>query len=139
MVICLTTCYFSWGVSFDHCTDFQMSYSLTKKAHGRCTLLRAQTGGRGDICNITAFYHKKAPMFTVSQPTTGYCTPTNPPSTSLIQFSVCISQACLASHKWTSTSVLTFQKKDSKVHAMSFTGKPSHVEKLIRNFQKLPQ
>ena len=39
------------------------------------------------------------------------CTPTHPPSTSLIQFSVCISQACLASHKWTSGSVLTFQER----------------------------
>jgi len=38
------------------------------------------------------------------------------------------------SHKWTSgssTSVLTFQEKDSKVHAMNFIGKPSHVEKLL--------
>ena len=26
MVICLTMCYFSWGVSIDHCTDFHVSY-----------------------------------------------------------------------------------------------------------------
>ena len=26
MVICPTMCYFSWGVFFYHCTDFQMSY-----------------------------------------------------------------------------------------------------------------
>ena len=59
----------------------------------------------GDICNIAAFYHKYAPMFTLSQPTTGYCTPTHPPSTSFIHFSVCISQACVASHKWISSGV----------------------------------
>ena len=46
-----------------------------KRAHGRCTLLCAQTGRWADICNILAFsYHEKAPMFTLSQPTTGYCT-----------------------------------------------------------------
>jgi len=52
--------------------------------------------------------------------------------------SVCISQACVASHKWTSgSSVLTFQEKDSKLHAsLNFTGKPSHVERI---FQKLPE
>ena len=69
-----------------------------KRAHGRCTLLCAQTGRWADICDITAFYHENAPMFTLSQPTTGYCTPTHLPSTSLIQFSVCVSQACVASH-----------------------------------------
>ena len=84
-----------------------------KRAHGRCTLLCAQTGRWADICDITAFYHENAPMFTLSQPTTGYCTPTHLPSTSLIQFSVCVSQACVASHKWTSDSVPTFQEKDS--------------------------
>ena len=56
----------------------------------------------------------------------GYCKPTYPPSTSLIQFNVYISQACVASRKWTSAGVLTFQEKDSKFHAMSFT---SCVEK----------
>ena len=43
-----------------------------KRAHGQGTLLRAQWA---DICNITVFYHKKAPMFTLSQPTTGYTRP----------------------------------------------------------------
>ena len=57
---------------------------------------------------------------------------THPPSTSLIQISVCISQACVASHKWTS-GVLTFQEKESKFHVMNFTAKPSHVEKLSRS------
>ena len=57
----------------------------------------AQTRAWVDICNITAFYNEKVPMLTLSQPTTGYCTPTQPPSTSLIQFSVCISQASLVS------------------------------------------
>ena len=53
-----------------------------KRAHGRCTLLCTQTRGWADICNIAAFYHEIAPMFTLSQPTTGQsCTPTNPPST----------------------------------------------------------
>ena len=65
------------------------------------------------ICDNAAFYHENAPMFTLSQPTTGYCSPTHLPSTSLIQFSVCVSQACVASHKWTRGSVLTFQEKDS--------------------------
>ena len=32
-----------------------------KRAHGRYTLLCAQTRGRADICNIAAFYHKKRP------------------------------------------------------------------------------
>jgi len=27
-----------------------------------------QTRGWADICNIAAFYHEKAPMFTLSQP-----------------------------------------------------------------------
>ena len=94
-------------------TRFSSTIVARKRAHGRCTLLRAQTGGWADIRNIAAFYQKKAPMFTFSQPTTGYCKPTHLPSTSLIQFSVCISQACVASHKWTSPSILTFQEKDS--------------------------
>ena len=63
-----------------------------KRAHGRYTLLCAQTGVWADICNIAAFYHKKVPMFALSQPT-GCCTLTISPSTSLIQVSVCISQA----------------------------------------------
>ena len=46
---------------------------------------------------LAAFYHEKAPMFTLSQATAGYCTPTHPPSTSLIQFSVCIFQAHVVS------------------------------------------
>ena len=32
-------------------------------------ILCAQTRGWVDICNIAAFYHEKAPMFTLSQPT----------------------------------------------------------------------
>ena len=112
-----------------------------KRAHGRYTLLHAQTGGWGaDICNIAAFYHEKVPTFILSQPTTGYCKPTHLPSTSLIQFSVCISQACVTSRKWTSAGgVLTFQGRDSKFHAMNFIGKTCRVEKLIRIFQKPPQ
>jgi len=47
-----------------------------------------------------------------------------------------VSQACVASHKWTS-GVLTFQEKDSKFHAVNFTGKPSRVEKLIRIFTEV--
>ena len=87
-----------------------------KRVHGRCTLLCAQTGGWADICNIAAFYHEKAPMFTLSQPrpTTGYCTPTHPPNTSLIQFSVYSSQACVASQ-----AAAFFQGKDSQFHAMN--------------------
>ena len=42
-----------------------------KRAHGRYTLLCAQTGGWVDICNIAVFYHEKAPMFTLSQSKTG--------------------------------------------------------------------
>ena len=61
----------------------------------------------------------------------------DPPGTNLIQFSVCISQACVASHKWKS-GVLTFQEKDSKFHSVNFTGKPSHVKKLIRIFTEVP-
>ena len=33
-------------------------------------MLCAQTGGWVDICNIVAFYHEKASMFALSQPTT---------------------------------------------------------------------
>ena len=32
------------------------------------TLLRAQTGGWADVCDIDAFYHEKEPMFTLLQP-----------------------------------------------------------------------
>ena len=71
-----------------------------------------QEGGRIFVTSLH-FTTKMPPMFTLSQPTTGYCTPTHLPSTSLIQFSVCVSQACVASHKWTRGSVLTFQEKDS--------------------------
>ena len=103
---------------------------------GRYTLLCAQTGSWANICSIAAFYHKKAPIFTLSQPTTGYCIPTHPPSTSLIQFSTCISQACVGLHiSGQAGCVLKFQEKDSKFHEMNFTGKPSHVEKLIRVFR----
>ena len=48
-----------------------------------------------------------------------------------ICFSVCISQPCVASHKWTSasSSILTFQEKDWKFHAMNLLViKPGHVE-----------
>ena len=54
-------------------------HSLAKRGHGRYTLLCAQKRVWADICNIAAFYHKKAPMLTLSQPTTGYCTPTHLP------------------------------------------------------------
>ena len=64
---------------------------------GGATLLCAQTGGWADICNLAAFYHEKAPMLTLSQPY--IATPTHPPSTNLVQFSVCISQACVALHR----------------------------------------
>ena len=35
---------------------------------GAHALLCAQTGEWADICNIAAFYHEKALMFTLSQP-----------------------------------------------------------------------
>ena len=57
-----------------------------KRAQGRYTLLCAQTRGWADICNIAAFYHEKAPMFTLSQPTTGYCTPTHPVLLAAVKF-----------------------------------------------------
>ena len=57
------------------------SVVLGKRAHGWRTLLCAQTGGWADI---TEFYNDKVPMFTLSQPAAGYCTPTHTPSTSLI-------------------------------------------------------
>ena len=41
---------------------------------------------------------------------------TNAPTQYRFHISVCISQACAASHKWTSGGVLTFQEKDSKFH-----------------------
>ena len=77
-----------------HRTGFTIVSEKGPMGGGHYFVLRQ---GWTDICNMAAFYHEKAPMFTLSQPTTGYCTPTHPPSTSLIQFSVCISQACAAS------------------------------------------
>ena len=62
--------------------------------------------GWADIGNIAAFYHEKAPMFTLSA-YNRYCTPTHPPSTSSIQFSVW--------HVWLHISgqaAATFQEKD---------------------------
>ena len=58
----------SWG-SYFHMNMYVYTVVSWKRAHGRCTLLCAQTGG---YLYIAAFYHKKAPMFTSSQPTTGY-------------------------------------------------------------------
>ena len=77
-------------------------------------------GGGRIFVTLLHFTTKKPPCLHYhNYITTGYCKPTHPPSTSLIQFSVCISQACVASHKWTSAGVLTFQEKDSKFrHAM---------------------
>ena len=48
-----------------------------------------QDSGRIFVTSLR-FIGEKAPMFTLSQPTAGYCTPTHLPSTSLIQFSVCL-------------------------------------------------
>ena len=45
-----------------------------KRAHGRYTLVCAQTRRWVDICNRTAFYHEKAPMFSLSQRSRGYYT-----------------------------------------------------------------
>ena len=60
--------------------------SITKKGPWAA---HTQTGGWADICNISAFYHEKAPMFTLSQPTTGYCTLTHPPSMVSASLSMC--------------------------------------------------
>ena len=67
-------------LQFMYCsTDYTLNTWCTgivvsrKRAHGRYTLLCAQTRGWADICNITAFYHEKTAMFTSSQPSTGYC------------------------------------------------------------------
>ena len=37
-----------------------------KRAHGRYTLLCARTRGWADICNIAAFNHEKASMFSIT-------------------------------------------------------------------------
>ena len=50
-----------------HWLHFATTVVSRKRAHGRYMLLCAQTGGWADICNIAAFYHEKAPMFTSSQ------------------------------------------------------------------------
>ena len=63
---------------------------LRKRAHGRYTLLCAQTRGWADTCNITAFYHEKAFWRGTTQ---------------------------LHAKLPTSGSVLTSQEKDSKFHA----------------------
>ena len=119
---------FLWLVAINSCKYTVVS---RKRAHGWYTLLCAQTGEWADIWNITAFYHEKVPLFTLSQPTTGYCTPTHPLSTSLIQFSVCIFQACVASHKWFQHS-----RKMTQVPWINFTGKLVIAN---QNFSKLPQ
>ena len=86
------------------------------------TLTLCSERGWADICNIAAFYLEKAPMFTLS-------VQQDIAHQHIRQVhSVCMSQACVASCKWTSGSVLTFQEKDSKFHVMNFTGKPSPVE-----------
>ena len=53
---------------------WQYTVVSRKRAHGRYTLLCAPTRGWADICNI-AFNYEKVLMFTLSQPSTGYCTP----------------------------------------------------------------
>ena len=50
--------------------------------------MSSQIGGRVDISNIAAFYHEKAPMFTLSQLTTGYCNQHTPPSTSCMHVGI---------------------------------------------------
>ena len=103
--------------------------SLAKKGPWAVHITLCSDRGWVDICNIAAFTNKKVPCLHYHNLQQDIAHQ-HLPSTSLIQFSVCISQACVASHKWTSGSVLlTFQEKDSKLQAMT-TGKPSHVEKL---------
>ena len=54
---------------------YHIYHSLVKKGPWAVHItLCSDGGGWVDICNIAAFYHEKAPMFTSSQPTTGYCT-----------------------------------------------------------------
>ena len=97
---------------FLYCTfsihAFMIIYrSLVKKGPWAVHITLCLDRGVGGYC------HEKAPMFILSlEPTTGYCTRTHPPSTSLISLS--ISQACVASYKRTSCSVLTLPGKDSK-------------------------
>ena len=65
--------------------------------------LCSDMGGGRIFVTLLHFTTKKPPCLHYhNYITTGYCKPTHPPSTSLIQFSVCISQACVGSHKWTS-------------------------------------
>ena len=112
--------YHSVGLHFLWTQKFQQGmntcvYTVVsrKRAHGQYTLLCAQTGGWVNSCNIAAFYHEKAPTFTLisQQATTGYCTPTHPPSTGLIQFSICISQACdsKANQNFSEAATVTFR------------------------------
>ena len=94
----------SWGNYF-HMNMYVYTVVSRRRVHGWCTLLCAQTGEWADICNIVAFYHEKRPIYII----TTYNRILHTSSTSLIQFSVCISQACVASSKWKSGSVLTLQ------------------------------
>ena len=65
-----------------------MHCSLTKKG----SLLCAQTREWADICNTAAFAAlKKCPL---PQPSTGYSTPTHPPSSSLIQQCRNLAESC---------------------------------------------
>ena len=110
-----------WRMKLRICTTvpdyFSSMYrSLTKKGpwavHMHHFVLR-QGGGRIFVTSLH-FTTKKCPcLHCHNLHTTGYCTQTHPPSTS---FCVCISQACVASHKWTSGSILTFQGVNVKVH-----------------------
>ena len=101
-----------------------------KRAHGRYTLLCTQTGGWADICNIAAFYHpKKRPFLHYHnlQQDIAY-QHTHPPSTSLIQFSVCTSQAWGYYKHWTWDQ--RTQGKGLEVPCDELTGKPSVMLKL---------
>ena len=54
-------------VTGEDCRWLYIPYTVVsrKRAHGWCTLLRAQTGGWADIFNIAAFHHKKRHVYNV--------------------------------------------------------------------------
>ena len=97
-------------VTGEDCRWLYIPYTVVsrKRAHGWCTLLRAQTQGGGQIFVTSLHFTTKSAMFTSSQPTSQH---TRPVQALIIQFSVYSSQACVPSHKRTSAG---FQEKDSK-------------------------
>ena len=83
-----------YGYACGTYTDCDVPQSREKGPMGSARYFVLRQGVGRIFVTSLHFTNEKAPMFTLSQPTTGYCMPTHLPSTSLIQFSACISSMC---------------------------------------------